>query len=86
MISCGVKIVRTGFTSVVFNMIYHNRVTDGAVTTVRKNAVTTVDDIESLALTKLTKIDVFGRKFNQTANTQFVTCRFVRNLAQKRRL
>ena len=29
-----------------------------------KNAVTTVDDIESLALTKLTKIEVFSRKFN----------------------
>ena len=29
-----------------------------------KNAVTTVDDIESLALTNLTKIDVFSRKFN----------------------
>ena len=64
MIPCGVKIVRTGFTLVVFNMIYHNEVTNGAVTTVCKNAVTTVDDIESIALTKSTKIDVFSRKFN----------------------
>ena len=32
--------------------------------TVCKNAVTTVDDIQSLALTKLTKIDVFSRKLN----------------------
>ena len=64
MIPCGVRIVRTGFTLVVFNMIYHNKVTNGAVTTVCKNAVTTVDDIESIALTKLTKIDVFSRKFN----------------------
>ena len=64
MILCGVKIVRTDFTLVVFNTIYHDKVTDGAVTTVCKNAATTVDDIESLALTKLTKIDVFSRKFN----------------------
>ena len=64
MIPCGVKIVRTGFTLVVFNMIYHNKVTNGAVTTVSKNAVTTVDDKESLALTNLIKIDVFSRKFN----------------------
>ena len=49
MIPCGVKL-RTSFTLVVFNMIYHNKVTNGAVTTVCKNAVTTVDDIESLAL------------------------------------
>ena len=64
MIPCGVKIARTGFTLVVFNMLYHNKITNGAVTAVHKNAVTTVDDIESLALTKLTKIDVFSRKFN----------------------
>ena len=64
MIPCGVKIVRTGFTLVVLHMIYHNKVTNDAVTTVCKNAVTTVDDIESIALRKLTKIDVFGRKFN----------------------
>ena len=64
MILCGVKIVRTSFALVVFNMIFHNKVTNGAVTTVCKNAVTTVDDIELLALTKLTKIDVFSRKFN----------------------
>ncbi len=64
MISCDVKIVRTGFTLVVFNMIYHNKVTNGAVTSVCKNAVTTVDDIESIASTKLTKVDVFSRKFN----------------------
>ena len=64
MIPCGVKIVRNGFTLVVFNMIYHNKVTNGSVTTVCKNAVTTVDDIESLALTKSPKIDVFSRKFN----------------------
>ena len=57
MIPCGVKIVRTGFTLVVFNMIYNNKVTNGAVTTVCKNAVTTVDDIESIALTNLTEID-----------------------------
>ena len=64
MISCDVKIVRTGFTLVVFNMIYHNKVTNDAVTSVCKNAVTTVDDIESIASTKLTKVDVFSRKFN----------------------
>ena len=64
MIPCDVKIVSTGFTLVVFNMIYHNKVTNCAVTTVCKNAVTTVDNIESLALTKLTKVDVFSCKFN----------------------
>ena len=45
-------------------MIYHNKVTNGAVPPVCKNALTTVDDRESLALTKLTKIDVFSRKFS----------------------
>ena len=43
------KIVRTGFTLVVFN-IYQKKVTNGVVTTVCKNAagvyMYTVDDIE----------------------------------------
>ena len=64
MIPRGVKIVRTGFTLLVFNMIYHNKVTNGAVTTVCKNAVPTVDNIKSIAVTKLTKIDFLSRKFN----------------------